>query len=510
MNTVKALLDKNASARLDRIFLLAPESKQVLTWGMLRLHAAHLNITLEHWGVAPQAKIAFLLDNGYWTTVLFLGVMSGGRVVVPLNALAGLEQLEYVLEHSDAEVLFISEKYAQQFSVLVEKFSKKLTVIPTDEDSGPSLPRFENLAHVPAFDPSVEPETEALLIYTSGTTGLPKGALLTHKNVVAGGKNTAGAHRLKARDRALCVLPLYHINGEMATVMAPLVSGGSVVMPHRFKVSQFWQWIADYQCTWFSAVPTIFSYLLAHHAQEGAAQDLRKIQAHVKFARSASSALPPATHQAFEAAFRIPIIETMGLTETAAQILSNPKEGGKRKYGSPGQPYGNKVRVLGEDGTEAKTGTVGEIAVRGKNVMKGYYKNPQATQAAIDAAGWFHTGDLGYCDAENFFFITGRSKELIIKGGENIAPQEIDNVLYQHPSILEAAAFGLADAHYGQEVVACVVLKPHADCTAKELEQFCVEKLGPYKAPQTIHLMESLPKGPSGKIQRLKLANQLA
>ena len=510
MNTVKAFLDKNAATSPHQVFLFAPEAQQQLTWAELQHQTERLNEILARLGVGAQGKVAFLLDNGYWTTVLFLGVMSGGRVIVPLNAVAGLDPLDYVLEHCEAEVLFISPSYARQFSPLVEKFSKKLTLILTDEDEGlqgpdpkPPVPQAQS------FYP-IEPQNEAVLIYTSGTTGLPKGVLLTHQNVIAGGTHTAAAHGLSQTDRALCVLPLYHINGEMVTVMAPLVSGGSVVMPRRFKVSEFWSWIAHYQCTWFSAVPTIFSYLLAHHTREGLFEDWKTIQHHLKFGRSASSALPPATHQAFETAFQIPIVETMGLTETAAQILTNPRPPAKIKYGSPGQPYGNEVTVLGESGAEVAVGDVGEIVVRGENVMKGYYKNPEATAAAIDSAGWFHTGDLGYRDSENFFFITGRIKELIIKGGENIAPQEIDHVLYQHPSILEAAAFGLADAHYGQEVFACVVLRPEAPCTQETLEKFCMEKLGPYKTPKKIHFVEALPKGPSGKIQRLKLAAQLA
>lgn len=510
MKTVRTLIDANATSFPNRIFLYTPEAQLELSWGHLKAEILNFTEKLARLRVGAHEKVAFLLDNGYWTTILFLGAMYGGRVILPLNAVAGHAQLEYILEHSEAKVLFISETYANQFSSLVAQFSKKLTILSTDEDSGPTWPLDATPANAPQTLPPVQPDDAALLIYTSGTTGLPKGALLTHKNVIAGGANTAGVHQLTSEDRALCVLPLYHINGEMVTVMSPLVSGSSVVMPHRFSISQFWQWIAQYQCTWFSAVPTIFSYLLDHQARAAQPLDFSTIRKHLKFGRSASSALPPATHKAFEERFHIPIIETMGLTETAAQILSNPMPPGKIKYGSAGQPYGNEAIVFNATGNEAEIGEVGEIAVRGDNVLKEYYKNPQATQAAIDAQGWFHTGDLGYRDEEGFFFITGRLKELIIKGGENIAPQEIDNVLYKHPAVLEAAAFGIADENYGQEVMACVVLKAATACSAQALKQFCTEKLGRYKAPKKIHIMHTLPKGPSGKIQRLKLAEKLA
>ncbi len=509
MHTVRALIDSRADARPNTTFQFAPEARLALTYSELRSIAHTIHRKLEALNVAEGDKVAFLMDNGHWTSALFLGVMYARRIIVPLNAVAGPEQLGHVLSHSDSKILFIASHYREQFASLLTRSAQRTSLIETDEDSGPHWPepaRSDSSKPVPR----ATPDDEALLIYTSGTTGSPKGVVLTHKNVIAGGVNTATAHELTDQDRALCVLPLYPINAEMVTLIGPLISGGSVVMPHRFSVTKFWHLISEYRCTWFSVVPTIISYLIEHDERSGTPQDFQKLRSHVKFGRSASSALPPATHRTFERRFGIPIIETMGITETSAQVFSNPLPPKKIKYGSPGIPFGNEAKVVNKDGHTAAEGEVGEIYIRGDNVMKGYYKDPQTTRRAIDGDGWFHTGDIGYRDGDGFYFITGRLKEIIIKGGENIAPREIDDVLYKHPDVLEAAAFGVPDARYGEDVMACVVLKSPATCSAAELEAFCDANLGSYKTPKRIFILDELPRGPSGKIQRLKLIDLIS
>jgi acyl-CoA synthetase (AMP-forming)/AMP-acid ligase II len=245
----------------------------------------------------------------------------------------------------------------------------------------------------------------------------------------------------------------------------------------------------------------MISYLYNSSDFEGS--DLRIDQ--IRFGRTASSPLPTALHRAFEERFKIPLIETMGLTETAAPVLSNPMELSKRKYGSVGIPVGNSVMIIDGNGNEASRGTVGEIMIRGDNVMKGYYKAPDITAEVLEPDGWLHTGDLGFMDEDGFVFVTGRIKEIIIKGGENISPREIDEVLYKHPVVQDAAAVGIPDEHYGEEIMCCVVLKPSCTATERELRDHCLEHLGEFKTPKVIKLIDDLPKGPSGKIQRLKL-----
>jgi acyl-CoA synthetase (AMP-forming)/AMP-acid ligase II len=247
----------------------------------------------------------------------------------------------------------------------------------------------------------------------------------------------------------------------------------------------------------------MISYLL-----EGAAPPPAQTAA-IRFCRSASAALPPEHHRAFEAKFGIGIIETMGLTETVAPSFSNPLDPSRRKLGSVGRASGCEARVIDAALNDVPDGSTGELAIRGPNVMVGYYKNDDATRASFTPDGWLRTGDLGHRDADGFFFVTGRIKELIIKGGENIAPREIDEALLAHPAVLDAAAVGMPDPHYGQDIFACVVLRDGMPCSEDELRAFCLEQLGRFKTPKLLRFVAELPRGPSGKVQRLKLLDLL-
>jgi long-chain acyl-CoA synthetase len=499
MRTIRQLIDERAARRPDATYLIAPETGCSLNYARLRHDARVLAAFLQAQGLRPGDHVCLMLHNGYQTADLFLGLMYGGFVVSPINLLAQDSQVEYVLEHSDARLVFVAEPYRERIEAARAKLTRPLALHPVDLDTAelfPGVTPADALATVGEDD-------VALLMYTSGTTGRPKGVLLTHKNVVSGGLFTSRAHALGATDRVLCSLPLYHINGQIVTTVAPLVHGGSVVMPHRFSASSFWELLARHRCTWFNVVPTIIAYLLNEPDPRVARRELALDQ--VRFGRSASAALPPSLHRAFEQQFGFGIIETLGLTETAAPVFSNPLDPAKRKYGSPGMPVGVEAKVIDRDGRALPDGAIGEILVRGDNVMKGYYKDPKTTAETLEPEGWLHTGDLGYRDADGCYFITGRSKELIIKGGENIAPREIDEALYKHPAVLEAAAVGIADPNYGQDILACVVLKPGSRCSDEELRSFCLKELGRYKTPKVIRFVDSIPKGPSGKIQRLKL-----
>jgi len=346
-----------------------------------------------------------------------------------------------------------------------------------------------------------------MLMYTSGTTGEPKGVLLTHANMIYAGTVVAAAHALSESDRVLSSLPLFHINGQCIAAVAPVVSGGSIVMPHRFSVREWWPLVERYRPTWLNLVPTIIAYLL-HGAELTPAQS--EACRGVRFARCASAPLPPEQHRAFEQAFGITVMEAMGLTETASIAFANPLDPDRRKYGSPGLPLGVEARVVALDGTVLGDGMPGEIQLRGKSVMAGYHHDSERTAQVLSSDGWLATGDLGYRDADGFYFITGRLKELIIKGGENIAPREIDEALMRHPAVLEAAAVGIPDADYGQDILACVVLKPGAQCDEADLIAHCNVHLGRYKTPRLVRVVTALPKGPSGKVQRLKLLELVA
>ena len=499
MRTVRDYIDLRAQGAPERVYLIAPETGHALTYGELRNDARRLGAYLLHRGLNKGDKVALMLHNGYQTANLFLGIMYGGFVAAPVNLLAQASQLVYVLQHSDARLVFVAAEYRGRLQTALKKIRRRIEAVVVDVDAKALFPDTADDAALPA----VEEEDDALLMYTSGTTGVPKGALLSHKNVITGGRFTSEAQALTAADRVLCSLPLYHINGQIVTTVAPLMHGGSVVMPHKFSVSQFWELLAAYRCTWFNLVPTIISYLLNEPDPRVKRKELPLEQ--IRFGRSASSALPASVHQAFEREFGFGVIETMGLTETAAPVFSNPLDPAKRKYGSPGLAFGNEAKVVDKDNRTLPPGQIGEILIRGDNVMKGYYKAPDITAQTLEPDGWLHTGDLGCVDADGFYFITGRLKELIIKGGENIAPREIDEALYKHPAVLEAAAVGIPDACYGQEIMACVVLKPGHRCTEQELTALCRRELGNYKTPKLIKFVDAIPKGPSGKTQRLKL-----
>jgi acyl-CoA synthetase (AMP-forming)/AMP-acid ligase II len=292
-------------------------------------------------------------------------------------------------------------------------------------------------------------------------------------------------------------------------VSAPLYSGGSVVMPTRFSAKEYWRLAAEYRCSWSSIVPTIIKYLLDRAAQEPYDFGSDERLARFRFARSASAPLAVATLAQWEETFKLPMIETLGLTETAGTVASNPMPPAPCKPGSVGLPWGNEIRIVDGNGNECAPGEVGELTMRGSNLLDLYYKNPEATKEAL-RDGWFYSGDLGRKDEDGYIFLTGRSKELIIRGGENIAPREIDDVLYRHEAILEAAAVGVDDENYGQEVVACVVVREGYECSEDELKALCEEGVGKYKAPKIIYFFDDLPKGPSGKILRLKLPELIA
>lgn len=482
--TVRDWLDARADAGGTAIVF--PETGETLDWRDLRDAARDVARGLTGLGIAQGESVAVVHPNGKAGVLALYAALYGGFRATMINLAAGPDAIGYALDHSGARFAFVHDS---QIAATLNVAPAHLRVITDD--------MLTTRRDVPPFDA----DQHALLMYTSGTTGQPKGVVHSHASLLAGGWTTAVAHNLTAADRGFCVLPIYHINGLCVTMMGALVSGGSLGMVAKFSASKFWEQVGAAQVTWFSVVPTIISHLL--HSTIDPTQEVRT---RLRFGRSASSALAVETQTAFEDRFQVPIIETMGLTETAAQILSNPLPPGKRKIGSPGKAYGNDVRILTTDLQTAPAMQEGEIAVRGPNVMREYLHNPDAT-AATFAGDWLRTGDLGHIDEDGYVFVTGRLKELIIKGGENIAPREIDEVLYSEPDIIEAAAFARPCKSYGETVEAAVAVKPGSALSEAALIALCQDRLGKFKSPDIIHFLDELPKGPSGKIQRLKLAN---
>jgi len=498
LQTVRDYIYYNELQKPKEDFVICPHSNIKISNESLRknLDKIHLFLTSKK-NQTKGSIICTLIENSLSSIQLMLGIMYSGMIQVPLNLIAGEEQLSYVVNHSGAQILFVSSKYIDLAQKIIANVSRNIEIIEIDKNI--FVDQLEGTNNEKIW--KIDQDDPALLMYTSGTTGKPKGVMLSHKNILAGGKNVALSHKLKTNDRALCVLPLYHINGAVVTVLGPLVSQSSLILCERFSVTNFWKFISTFNCTWFSIVPTIISSLL----NKFSAEEINSLNlSHVRFGRSASAALAPETHRQFEEKFKITMIETMGLTETCAPILSNPLPPGKIKYGSPGIPYGNKVKIVDSELQDVPRNTVGQICVKGANVMKEYYKNPEETKKSF-IEDWFLTGDLAIMDSEDYVFVRGRIKELIIKGGENISPREIDDVLYQYPDVIEAAAFAMPCSHYGEKIEAGVVVKNKMSLKSEDIILHCKKYLGDFKTPSKIHFLDELPKGPSGKIQRFKI-----
>jgi len=497
LQSVRDVIDHHAAAQPQRPFLLSPEAQATVSYRALREMANGLSMELAAQGIGRGDVVSWMLPNGIAAAGVFLGAMHGGYVASPISLLAQDTLIARTLSHSRTRIVFAAPEFVPRLQSIVEKLGRRgmVRATPPDDLGVPTTA-------VPPPAPSPSPHAPALLMYTSGTTGTPKGALLSHANLIHAARAVGDAHALTAADRVLSSLPLYHVNGQCIATLAPLLSGGSIVMPHRFSASQWWDWVERHQPTWLNVVPTIIAYLL-NGADPTPAQAAACRQ--IRFARSASAPLAPEQHRAFESRFGISVLEAMGLTECASVAFANPLDPRQRKIGSPGMPLGMEARVVAADGTVQGEGERGEIEVRGANVMLRYHDDPDATARTLRDGGWLATGDLGYRDRDGFYFITGRLKELIIKGGENIAPREVDEALLRHPAVLEAAAVGIPDPEYGQDILACVVLKADATCSEGELRAHCLRELGRYKTPKVFRFVAALPKGPSGKVQRLKL-----
>jgi len=497
LDTVRSLIDARAATQPDSIYFVAPHTGRVLTFGQLAQQCRTVSAALAAHGLSPGQHVSVVMGNGIGTVLLLLGALYGGYCVIPVNLLSQPQQMHYVLDHSDAQLVFTAPEWAERVSAITRSLSRPVDVLTHDPDDDTVQSLRKNVSSATIAAP--RPNALGLLMYTSGTTGRPKGVMLSQANLVANANSISREHALSPADRVVAVLPLYHINAFVVTMLAPLAHGGRLVMPPRFSVSTFWDIVTEHECTWLNVVPTMISYLL-----EGKAPPFGTL-AKVRFCRSASAALSPEHHRAFEAKFGIGIVETMGLTETAAPVFSNPIDPTQRKVGSVGRPSGCEARVVDAHGRTLRDGEIGEIVVRGPQVTSSYYKDPPATASAFFPGGWLRTGDLGYRDSEGFFYVSGRIKELIIKGGENISPREIDEVLIKHPAVLDAAAVGIPDRHYGQEIMACVILRQGEQTDESELRAFCERELGKYKTPKVIRFVTELPRGPSGKVQRLQL-----
>lgn len=467
--SIRHLLDCRAEDRPDATFLRIPETGEDVCYSELRRRARVFCRRLTDLGLEPGDRACSVVDDPVFTLQFVLGAAYGGFVAVPLNPR---------VPGADA---------------LVRDCGARVTFSSPDEPAW--IPE-------PGDRTALLGDDKALIIYTSGTIGSSKGVVLSQAALLAAAANTVRVHQLSAEDRTLCVMPLHHVNALTCTLVPTIFSGGSVVLPRRFHAAEFWQLMLSYRCTWSALVPTMVTELVSAGKPP---YWQREEFAHVRFVRCSAAPLNPALHRAFEAMFEVPLIEAMGCTEAGSMIFTNPLPPAPRKVGSAGIAAGLQVRIVDQAGSSCPPGRTGEIVVRGPSLMSGYINDPDQTARAVDGQGWLHTGDIGHLDADGYIFISGRSKDLIIKGGENISPREIDDVLLSHPSVREAAAIGVPDRYWGQEVGAWVVPEAGSACDALELQAYCERLLGPVKTPAWIRFVASLPRGSTGKVLRAEL-----
>ncbi len=453
-------------------------------------------------GIGKGDAVSLLMRNSVEYIIAYFACWRLGALAGPVNSLLKPEELAFVISDSEAKAILVHSEFLSTINDLKDKLTCLQAVIEFD-DEAVATQQFVNddPAKLPAR--AIDLDDEAIIIYTSGTTGKPKGCLLTHGNLIANARQISHWLKFTSDDRLLTIMPLFHMNAVSVTTMSALYAGGSTVVSPKFSASRFWQIISDYQVTSFGSVATMLSMLLSTYP-EGVPQGLKTSQ--LRFAMCGSAPVPAEVMQRFEKTFNCLVIEGYGLSESTCRSTFNPPDK-RRRPGSCGMPIGNEMRVFDDDDREVADGQLGEIVLRGENILKGYYRNEAATESAF-RNGWFHTGDVGYRDMEGFFYIVDRKTDMIIRGGENIYPREIDEVLYQHPAVAAAAAIGVPDPLYGEEVAAFVVLKEGREATEEEIHSFCRERLADYKCPKTIRIVSEIPKGPTGKLLKRELAKQ--
>ena len=452
-------------------------------------------------GVEKGDKVCLYMTNCAEYIYCFFGVSKAGAVATPINAMLKGEEITYIINNSDAKVFITQSKFEEVVNKILPECPKIENVIIADADktSEDKLP-LGRLLECDASCPqvSVEPEDVAGIIYTSGTTGRPKGVELTHKNYVVDSEQIVEAAKMSGNDRFLCILPLFHVNAQVVTTLAPMCAGAAMILLEGFSPKTFLPALARYKATAFSGVPTVYAIL--NTLPDAEQYDLSAL----RFCICGAAPMPVEVFNTFEKKYKTFILEGYGLSEGTCASSINPLDG-KRKIGSIGLPLkGQEMKIFSDKGEELPPGDMGEIVVRGENVMKGYYNNPKATADTL-RDGWLYTGDLGYVDEEGYFYIVGRKKEMIIRGGENIYPKEAEEVLYRHPAIMEAAVIGIPDKMWGEEVMAFIVLNEGFEMTADEVIAYCKEHLADFKCPRKVAFVEGFPKTATGKIQKNKL-----
>ena len=491
------LLDLIQAIPADRTAAIAPDQNIRMTYGRLRDQIQAVAEALAAAGVNRGDRIGMALPNGLPNIVTFLAASVAGTAA-PLNPGYKEDEFRFYLGDTNARVLLLPPDGLEA----ARAAAGDIPILTVDMDAAGTVSLRGVTARKPVAAPA--PDDVALILHTSGSTGRPKRVPLSHANLSISAGNVSRWYALSPGDVSLCVMPLFHVHGLVASTLATLATGGTVVVPTKFNPLSFWQIAKDHGATWYSAVPTIHQLLLARVRKDAprpaGAEKLR-------FIRSCSAALTPQVMSELETAFGAPVLQAYGMTEAAHQMASNPLPPAARLPGSVGRGTDVQISIMDDEGKHLPIGERGEVVIKGPNVVRGYENNPEANAKSF-VDGWFRTGDQGTLDEGGYLTLTGRLKEMINRGGEKIAPLEIDEVLLTHPKVAEAVSFGVPHKSWGEEVAAAVTLKE--DATEAELLAYCKERLAEFKRPKQIHITTAIPRTATGKIQRRVVAQAFA
>jgi long-chain acyl-CoA synthetase len=464
-------------------------------YGLLDQASARVAAMLKSKGVGPGDRVGIMLPNVPYFPAIYYGALRAGAVVVPMNVLLKGREVGYYLSDADVTVLFAWHDFLEPAEQgAQEAGGVEVVSVKPGEIEGLIF------AHEPDEEVAERAgDDTAVILYTSGTTGRPKGAELTHDNLRSNVEVAVGLFDMGAGDTIFAGLPLFHSFGQTCTMNAAIYGGATITLLPRFDPGRALEIIARDRCTVFEGVPTMYGALLNHPGREDYDVSCLRVCA------SGGASMPVEVLRGFEDAFGCKVLEGYGLSETSPVASFNHPDR-ERKPGSIGTPIaGVEMKVVDDDGQEVPTGEIGEILIKGHNVMKGYLNQPEATAEAIKD-GWFATGDMAKVDEDGYFFIVDRKKELIIRGGYNVYPREVEEVLYEHPAVREAAVVGVPHAELGEEVGAAIALKEGADADPEEIKAFVKEQVAAYKYPRKVWLVDDLPKGPTGKILKREIS----
>jgi len=501
-DTIPALLTRGEA---DAPAIGTPD-RPPLTYAGLRNLAERTVAALNGMGLGRGDRVAIVLPNGPEMAAAFVTIACGAAAA-PLNPGYRTEEFDFYLADLGAKALIVLRGAESEARAAAEARGVPVIELAPEADGAAGLFTLRPeraMAGAPARAGMAEPEDVALTLHTSGTTSRPKIVPLRHINIAASAQHIGRALALAPQDVCLNIMPLFHIHGLMAAVVASLAAGGSVTCSPGFNAFRFFAWFAAVRPTWYTAVPTMHQAILGLAGRNRAAIEAGRL----RLIRSSSASLPPQVMTELEATFGAPVIESYGMTEAAHQVASNPLPPRRRFPGSVGVAAGPEIAIMDEAGALLPQGALGEVVIRGRNVTDGYENNPTANASAF-TNGWFRTGDQGWLDEDGYLRLTGRLKELINRGGEKISPLEVDEILMDHPAVAQCLTFALPHPMLGEEVAAAIVLREGKTVDERGLRDFAATRLAAFKVPRRIIFLLEIPKGATGKLQRIGLAQKL-